>query len=60
MTNGSNKDVITTSNSNNILPATRKCQMIQIKRMNDYAPLLHNGIFHRKTTTPYIQLVLHC
>ena len=22
--------------------------MIQIKRMNDYAPLLHNGLFHRK------------
>ena len=49
MTNDSNKDVITVqTTATTYCLQYKKCQMIQIKRMNDYAPLLHNGIFHRK------------
>ena len=61
MINDSNKDVITTSDSNNILPA--KLENVKWFKSNAWMIMPHFYImvyFIEKTITLYIQLVLHC
>ena len=61
MTNDSNKDVITTSDSNNILPA--KLENVKWFKSNAWMIMPHFYImvyFIEKTITLYIQLVVHC